>query len=69
MTGELAHGAVAPGVLGRQRRNERGPESQARNGRQHVGLRATDLDIERDGLVEALGRRSGQPEHDLAQPH
>src|SRR5262245_20319879 len=68
VAGELADSAVAPDVIRRKCRDERGAEPEPRNCSHDIGLRATDLDVESDGLVEALGRRRGEAQHDLTQP-
>ena len=64
---QLSHRAIAPRVLGGQRRDE--PRAQAEPGHrgQHVGLGAADLHVEREGLIEAKRGRRGQAQHDFAQ--
>ena len=67
VTRELTHRTVRPGMRGRKRRDERGTQAEARACGSHVGLGATDLHVQGDGLLEPLGGRRGEPQHHLSQ--
>src|SRR5499433_3544183 len=68
MAGELTDRALAPRVLRGQRGDEPGAQPEPRHRGHDVGFGAADLDVEGHGLVEALGRRRGEAQHDLTQP-